>query len=385
MSARAPIHLGVNVDHVATLRQARGTRYPDPVTAALIAEQAGADSITIHLREDRRHIQDRDLEVLGRMIQTRINLEMAVTDPMLEIAARAAPTDCCFVPERRAELTTEGGLDVAGQAKKIAAACARLRERGIRVSLFVDPDFAQLDASAAAGAPVVELHTGAYAEAAGAGGARELERLRAAAVRAASLGLTVHAGHGLNYSQRCADRVDRRDRRAQHRPRDRRAGPVRRLRGRGREDEGADGRRARVIYGIGTDVLKVERVEQTWTRFGDHFARRLLLDDEYQLFTASKRPVRFLAMRFAAKEAIVKALGTGFSNGIWIRDVGMLPNKLGQPQVVFSDRGRALCNQLGVGEGHLTLSDEAGLVIAVAVLMRAGNGTASGTAGQGGK
>jgi pyridoxine 5-phosphate synthase len=200
MSARAPIHLGVNVDHVATLRQARGSRYPDPVTAALIAEQAGADSITIHLREDRRHIQDRDLEILGRMIQTRINLEMAVTDPMLEIAARAAPSDCCFVPERRAELTTEGGLDVAGQAKKIAAACTRLRERGIRVSLFVDPDFAQVDASAAAGAPVVELHTGAYAEAAGSAAARELERLRAAAVRAASLGLTVHAGHGLNYT-----------------------------------------------------------------------------------------------------------------------------------------------------------------------------------------
>ena len=200
MSARAPIHLGVNVDHVATLRQARGSRYPDPVTAALIAEQAGADSITIHLREDRRHIQDRDLEVLGRMIQTRINLEMAVTDPMLEIAARAAPSDCCFVPERRAELTTEGGLDVAGQVKKIAAACTRMRERGIRVSLFVDPDFAQVEASAAAGAPVVELHTGAYAEAAGSAAARELERLRAAAVRAASLGLTVHAGHGLNYS-----------------------------------------------------------------------------------------------------------------------------------------------------------------------------------------
>jgi pyridoxine 5-phosphate synthase len=200
MSARAPIHLGVNVDHVATLRQARGTRYPDPVTAALIAEQAGADSITIHLREDRRHIQDRDLEVLCRTVQTRINLEMAVTDPMLEIAARAAPSDCCFVPERRAELTTEGGLDVAGQAKKVAAACARLRERGVRVSLFVDPDFAQLDASAAAGAPVVELHTGAYAEAAGSAAARELERLRAAAVRAASLGLTVHAGHGLNYT-----------------------------------------------------------------------------------------------------------------------------------------------------------------------------------------
>ncbi len=199
MSATSPIHLGVNVDHVATLRQARGTRYPDPVTAALIAEQAGADSITIHLREDRRHIQDRDLEVLGRAIQTRVNLEMAVTEPMLDIAARAAPADCCFVPERRAELTTEGGLDVAGQRSRIAAAVARLRERGIRVSLFVDPDAAQLDASAAAGAPVVELHTGAYADATGGAAARELERLRAAAVRAASLGLTVHAGHGLNY------------------------------------------------------------------------------------------------------------------------------------------------------------------------------------------
>jgi len=199
MSARPPIHLGVNVDHVATVRQARGTRYPDPVMAALIAEQAGADSITIHLREDRRHIQDRDLDVLGLAIQSRINLEMAVTEPMLEIAARAAPADCCFVPERRAELTTEGGLDVAGQRGKIAVAVGRLRERGIRVSLFIDPDFAQLEASAAAGAPVVELHTGAYADASGGAAARELERIRAAAVRAASLGLTVHAGHGLNY------------------------------------------------------------------------------------------------------------------------------------------------------------------------------------------
>ena len=199
MSARAPIHLGVNVDHVATVRQARGTRYPDPVMAALIAEQAGADSITIHLREDRRHIQDRDLDVLGLAIQSRINLEMAVTEAMLDVAARAAPADCCFVPERRAELTTEGGLDVAGQKSKIAAAAARLRERGVRVSLFVDPDFAQIEASAAAGAPVVELHTGAYADASGGAAARELERIRAAAQRASSLGLTVHAGHGLNY------------------------------------------------------------------------------------------------------------------------------------------------------------------------------------------
>jgi pyridoxine 5-phosphate synthase len=194
-----PIHLGVNVDHVATVREARGTRYPDPVTAALLAEQAGADSITIHLREDRRHIQDRDLEMLSQMIQTRINLEMAVTDAMVEIAVRTVPSDCCFVPERRDELTTEGGLDVAGQASKVRAACAQLRAAGIRVSLFVDPDLVQLDASAAAGASVVELHTGAYADAHGAEAARELERVRSAAKRAAALGLVVHAGHGLNY------------------------------------------------------------------------------------------------------------------------------------------------------------------------------------------
>jgi pyridoxine 5-phosphate synthase len=199
MTLRNPIRLGVNVDHVATIRQARGTRYPDPVMAALLAEQAGADSITVHLREDRRHIQERDLEVLARMVQTRINLEMAVTDAMVEIASRLEPADCCLVPERREELTTEGGLDVASQSRKIAAACGRLEERGIRVSLFIDPDVAQLEASAAAGAPVVELHTGAYAEAQGGDAARELDRLRAAAERAAALGLTVHAGHGLHY------------------------------------------------------------------------------------------------------------------------------------------------------------------------------------------
>jgi pyridoxine 5-phosphate synthase len=194
-----PIRLGVNVDHVATLRQARGTRYPDPVAAALLAEQAGADSITVHLREDRRHIQARDVEVLLRTVQTRVNLEMAVTETMLEFAVKHRPADCCLVPERRAELTTEGGLDVASQTERIAGASRRLAEHGIRVALFIDPDAAQVDASAAAGAPVVELHTGAYSEAQGPAAARELERLRAAAARARGLGLAVHAGHGLNY------------------------------------------------------------------------------------------------------------------------------------------------------------------------------------------
>jgi pyridoxine 5-phosphate synthase len=194
-----PIHLGVNVDHVATLRQARGTRYPGPVTAALIAEQAGADSITVHLREDRRHIQARDVEVLLRTVLTRVNLEMAVTESMLALAERHRPADCCLVPERREELTTEGGLDVAGQASRIAAACNQLDQHGIRVSLFIDPDIAQVEASAGTGARVVELHTGAYAQAQGAAAAAELERLHSAAARAAALGLVVHAGHGLNY------------------------------------------------------------------------------------------------------------------------------------------------------------------------------------------
>lgn len=199
MARMEPIHLGVNVDHVATLRQARHTRYPDPVTAALIAEQSGADSITVHLREDRRHIQARDVELLLRAVQTRLNLEMAVTDSMLDFAVKHRPADCCLVPERREELTTEGGLDVAGQKKRIADACRALAQHGIRVSLFVDPDASQIDASAEVGAPVVELHTGAYAEAEGPAVPRELNRIETAAERARALGLVVHAGHGLNY------------------------------------------------------------------------------------------------------------------------------------------------------------------------------------------
>ncbi|RMF96362.1 MAG: pyridoxine 5'-phosphate synthase [Gammaproteobacteria bacterium] len=200
MPAAEPIHLGVNVDHVATLRQARGTRYPDPVDAALQAERAGADSITAHLREDRRHIQERDLRLMQDMLQTRLNLEMAVTDEMLDIARALRPADCCLVPERREELTTEGGLDVVGALARVRDACAALSEAGIRVSLFVDPDPAQLDASVEAGAPVVELHTGAYAEAAQrVAVARELERVQRAAEHADQLGLVVHAGHGLHY------------------------------------------------------------------------------------------------------------------------------------------------------------------------------------------
>lgn len=199
MSNPVNIALGVNVDHVGTVRNARRARHPDPVHAALLAEQAGADSITMHLREDRRHIIDRDPAALLPLMKTRLNLEMAVTPEMLAIAARLRPSDCCLVPEKRTEVTTEGGLDVAGQQAVVGAAVAELAAAGIRVSLFIDPDPAQIRAARAVGAPVIELHTGAYADHEDAARARELERLRAAAREAAALGLTVHAGHGLDY------------------------------------------------------------------------------------------------------------------------------------------------------------------------------------------
>jgi pyridoxine 5-phosphate synthase len=194
------ILLGVNIDHIATIRQARGTRYPDPIQAALVAEQAGADGITAHLREDRRHIQDRDIYLLKDMLHTRLNFEMAVTEEMIAIASKVKPYACCLVPEKRAELTTEGGLDVVSQLQSVQSACDRLRNVGIEVSLFIDPEHAQIDAAVAAGAPVVELHTGRYADADNfVQQAEELERICQAAKYANSAGLQVNAGHGLNF------------------------------------------------------------------------------------------------------------------------------------------------------------------------------------------
>ncbi len=194
------IALGVNIDHVATLRQARGTRYPDPLEAAFVAERAGADAITAHLREDRRHMQERDITLLQETLRTRLNLEMAVNEEVLQIAQRLRPSDCCLVPERRAELTTEGGLDVAGQFDRIRAASQRLGAVGIRVSLFIDPDPFQIEAAAATGAPVVELHTGAYANASSRQERQEqLDLLQEAARLASQAGLQVNAGHGLDY------------------------------------------------------------------------------------------------------------------------------------------------------------------------------------------
>jgi pyridoxine 5-phosphate synthase len=193
------IALGVNIDHIATLRQQRHTRYPEPVQAALLAEHAGADNITLHLREDRRHIQERDVQLLAGLLSTRMNLELAATPAMIDFACGVRPADCCLVPERRAELTTEGGLDVVGAGQALREGCARLGAAGIRVALFIDAHPAQIEAAVAARVPVIELHTGLYADSSGAAQARELERLREAARLAASRGLEVHAGHGLNY------------------------------------------------------------------------------------------------------------------------------------------------------------------------------------------
>lgn len=200
MANSKEILLGVNIDHVATLRQARGTIYPEPIQAALVAEQAGADAITLHLREDRRHIQDRDVEMLADLLQTRMNLEMAATNEMQDIACRIGPADCCLVPERREELTTEGGLDVAGNIGSLKEYCASLAEAGIRVSLFIDADPRQLEAAVSVGAPVVEIHTGHYADAETRESTEaELYKVRNAIAYGLDLGLQMNAGHGLHY------------------------------------------------------------------------------------------------------------------------------------------------------------------------------------------
>ncbi len=194
------IELGVNIDHVATLRQVRRTRYPSPVQAALMAESAGADVITLHLREDRRHIQDEDVQVLGTVLTTRMNLESAITPEMIRIAVQHKPGDVCLVPERRAELTTEGGLDVVNRIDEVTRACGELMDAGIRVSLFIDPDEAQIRAAKQTGAAVIEIHTGRYAGLESAPERlQELDRIRSAARLGAQLGFRVNAGHGLHY------------------------------------------------------------------------------------------------------------------------------------------------------------------------------------------
>ncbi len=200
MNQTQEILLGVNIDHIATVRQARGTRYPEPLQAALVAEHAGADAITLHLREDRRHIQDRDVEMLKDMLQTRMNLEMAATKEMLEIATNIQPHDCCIVPEKREELTTEGGLDVKGNLDYLQDYCLKLKDVGTQVSLFIDADLHQIDAAKEAGAPVIEIHTGHYADAQTVDKQKqELIKISQAVQHGNDIGLQVNAGHGLDY------------------------------------------------------------------------------------------------------------------------------------------------------------------------------------------
>lgn len=198
MSSHPSLELGINIDHVATLRNARGTVYPDPLRAAALAEEAGADLITLHLREDRRHIKDADLLALRPLIKTRMNLECAVTPEMIDIACRVKPHDVCLVPEKREEVTTEGGLDVLGHFEAVKAATKKLIDAGIRVSLFIDPEEKRIQAAKEVGATVVELHTGRYADLSHTDQARELERIRKAAIFGKSIGLRVNAGHGLH-------------------------------------------------------------------------------------------------------------------------------------------------------------------------------------------
>ena len=193
------VNLGVNVDHIATLRQARGVDFPDPVDAALIAEKAGANSITMHLREDRRHIQDADIYNFSKVMGTHLNLEMAITKEMIEIASDLKPRDCCLVPEKREELTTEGGLNVKSNYEQIKEACHELTKHGIRVSLFIDPDITQIEAASSTGATVIELHTGAYADSESHNTQNELKKIKKSTEYAYKKGLIVHAGHGLNY------------------------------------------------------------------------------------------------------------------------------------------------------------------------------------------
>jgi pyridoxine 5-phosphate synthase len=198
------IYLGINIDHIATIRQARGTNYPSPIEAALLCEKSGADSITLHLREDRRHIQDADVEILRNQLTTKMNLEMAATDEMVSIASKVKPRDCCLVPEKREELTTEGGLDVASQIPKMKDVCLRLSESQIIVSLFIDAQKDQIDAAKQCGAPVIELHTGHYANATDEIQLVELEKIKTMTIYAHSIGLQVNAGHGLTLENTAA-------------------------------------------------------------------------------------------------------------------------------------------------------------------------------------
>ena len=336
MSAPSHLRLGVNIDHVATVRNARGGSLPDPLRAARIAEAAGADGITAHLREDRRHIVDSDIENLLRELRLPLNFEMAATEEMVAIALRHRPHAACIVPERREERTTEGGLDAAGQHNQLKPVVARLRDAGIRVSLFIEAAPRQLEAAAALGAPVVELHTGRYCELQGEAKQAELERLQKAAALCDRLGLECHAGHGLCV-RRCRPRGgDRPGARAQYRPLPRRRGDLCRARAGDPRNApyhgcGARGRSRGVIVGVGNDLVDIRRIEKSLDRFGDRFIQRIFTEIERKRSEGRAGRAASYAKRFAAKEACAKALGTGLRLGVFWRDMGVINLRGGKP------------------------------------------------------
>ena len=340
--AHHPIRLGVNIDHVATVRNARGGRHPDPLKAAEIAIAAGADGITAHLREDRRHIVDDDIARLKARISKPLNLEMAATPEMIEIARRVRPHAACVVPERRQERTTEGGLDAAGQREALRGAVARLADAGIRVSLFIAAEPAQIEAAAAIGAPVIEIHTGAWCEAVTAGdaaaGAAEFERIVRGAALAKSAGLEVHAGHGLDFitAERIAALPEIVELNIGHfligeAVFDGLAEAVRRMRAAMDRGRARSRRWPAMIIGIGSDITDVRRIAKVIDRHGERFIDRIFTPTERAKAEKRRNRVETYAKRFAAKEACAKALGTGFRAGVWWRDMGVVNLPSGRP------------------------------------------------------
>ena len=343
MPAPAPLRLGVNIDHVATVRNARGGRQPDPLRAAELAIAAGADGITAHLREDRRHIVDDDVARLKARIAKPLNLEMAATEEMVGIARKLRPHAVCIVPERRQERTTEGGLDAAGQRETLRAAVGALAEAGIRVSLFIAAEPAQIEAATAIGVPVIEIHTGAWCDALAAGNAAvaagEFERIVRGAAMASNAGLEVHAGHGLDFitAEKIASLSEIVELNIGHfligeaifDGTRRRGGPN--ARGDGAR-QGADPDRF-MILGIGSDITDARRIAKVIERHGDRFLDRVFTPIERARADKRRNRIETYAKRFAAKEACAKALGTGLRAGVWWRDMGVVNLVSGRPTI----------------------------------------------------
>jgi pyridoxine 5-phosphate synthase len=349
------LRLGINIDHVATLRNARGGTSPDPVRAAHLAVAAGADGITAHLREDRRHIRDADMERLRTELAVPLNFEMAATDEMIALAVRLRPHAACLVPEKREERTTEGGLDVVGQAAYLAPRIAALRQAGCRVSLFIEADDAPIRASRALGADIVELHTGTWCEAVAHGdlakASRELARLVTGAALASSIGLEVHAGHGLDFAT------------------------ARILAATPQFVEFNIGHflmGEAVFIGIGSDLCDIRRIANSLERFGARFTDRIFTPGEQAKAESRLTQAETYARRFAAKEACSKALGTGMRRGVFWRDMEVVTRMGGQPTMRLTGGAAArLARITPPGHEaviHVSLSDEPPMAMAYVII-----------------